>query len=452
MDDGQQPHTPPSGKARTELIMSQVKSMLCTLSISIYEYSLTATPPRLNRGETEAVMNETFKPFEQYIKWLAEGKLDGYLDSIRYEDKIKVPYVDISNDLSLLLHDVGKFPDKERIKKLFIDDTKFVVLYSACMAAANHAYSFLFNTSGAGKTRLSLEGLCNHWGIYLTCRSGRRSATFGSSDFQAATSILTDISTWDPTAHNFTGNAATADRVFGMLLCARVFVFQQLLTRLPEQIDVRIARRRWVLLQSLPGCHGLGDDIFAEVLRSLRHADTEIMRVFIRKTLEDLIARRGDLFPSDVCSRGPLFLVIDEAQVAADRFKESFRSHIAENDVRPILHAMYRFLQGTRIFRGTIISGTGLTSEMVMRAVGSLSAKRTGESQTPLVFTDIGLFHTDPSQVAYVRRYLTLSDNNMSDQRLMERIQYWFSGRSVYYAILPFIADAQIIAPVPPPA
>lgn len=318
--------------------------------------------------------------------------------------------------------------------------------------AANHAYSFLFNTSGAGKTRLSLEGLCDHWGIYLTCQSGRRFGTFGSSDFQAATSILTSISTWDPTAQNFTDNIATADRVFAMLLCARVFIFQQLLAQIPKQTDVRTARRRWVLLQSLPGCYGLGDDIFAEVLRSLRRADTDIMRMLIRSTLEGLIVERKDLFPLDAHSNGPLFLVIDEAQVAADSFKKSFRPHITESAVRPILHAMYRFLQGTRIFRGTIISGTGLSTDMVMHAISSLSAKRMGESQKTLFFTDIGLFHADQSQIAYVRHYLTLSDNDVSDQRLMERIQYWFSGRSVDYAILPFIADAQIIAPVPPPA
>lgn len=79
-------------------------------------------------------MNATFEPFEEYIEWLATGKLDGYLDSIHYKDRIKVPNVDISNDLSLLLHDIGKFPDEERIKKLFINDTMFVALYPAYMA------------------------------------------------------------------------------------------------------------------------------------------------------------------------------------------------------------------------------------------------------------------------------------------------------------------------------
>jgi hypothetical protein len=393
-------------------------------------------------------MNAAFKPFDEYIQWLAEGRLDGYLDSIRCEDKTKVPNVAISNDLSLLLHDVGKFPDKERIRKLFINDTMSVALCPACMAVANHARSFLFNTSGAGKTRLSLEGLCHHWGIYLTCQSGQKSATFGSSDFRVAIETLTDIGTWDSTDQNVTNSAATADRVFAMLLCARVFVFKQLLDRIPLQTDVRAARRRWVLLQSLPGCYRLGGDIFAEVLRSLRQADTRIMRALIRNTLEALTVERRDLFPSDACSNEPLFLVVDEAQVAADSFKESFRSYITETNVRPLLHAMYRFLDGTRIFRGTIISGTGLSADMMAHAINSLSAKRIGKGQNPLVFTDIGLFHADPCQDAYLRRYLVFSDNDVSDRRLMERIQYWFYGRSAYSSILPLLADAQIIGSV----
>jgi hypothetical protein len=211
-------------------------------------------------------MNAALKPFNEYIQWLAEGRLDGYLDSIHREDKIKVPIVFIPNDLSLLLHDIGKFPDEESIKKLFVNDTVFVAPYTACMAVANHACSFLFNASGTGKTRLSLKGLCHHWGIYFTCRSGRRSATFGSGNFQAATEMLTSISGWDPANQNFRQNAALADRVFAMLLCARVFIFKQLLTRIPLQTDVKKARRRWVLLQSLPGCYGLGDDILSKSL------------------------------------------------------------------------------------------------------------------------------------------------------------------------------------------
>lgn len=64
--------------------------------------------------------------FEDYIDYLAIGKLDGYIDSIRREDKITDLKVHLPLDPSLLLHDLGKYTDQERVKKLFMHDTVFV--------------------------------------------------------------------------------------------------------------------------------------------------------------------------------------------------------------------------------------------------------------------------------------------------------------------------------------
>jgi len=64
--------------------------------------------------------------FEHYIEYLATGKLDEYLDSIRREDKVKVPGVHLPRDPILLIHDLGKNLDQERIRDLFIHDTVFV--------------------------------------------------------------------------------------------------------------------------------------------------------------------------------------------------------------------------------------------------------------------------------------------------------------------------------------
>ncbi|KAF8508345.1 hypothetical protein BU17DRAFT_70833 [Hysterangium stoloniferum] len=159
-----------------------------------------------------------------------------------------------------------------------------------------------------------------------------------------------------------------------------------------------LARRRWVLAQVLPPSLNFQDeDLFVRVLWTLRR------------------------------SRTPLFVVIDEAQVTADNLKEYFRSDTG-TDMHPILREMYRFFLNTQLFTGFILSGTGLSMKMVKDAVGSVSAKNAAGSGTR-VFTDIGRFtRDDSSQLDYIRRYLTLSDNN-SDRRLLERMVYWFSGR-----------------------
>ena len=66
---------------------------------------------------------------------------------------------------------------------------------------------------------------------------------------------------------------------------------------------------------------------------------------------------------------------------------------------------------------------------MVKHAVGSLSAKPMGEQQKPIVFTDVGLFHTNLSRDAYVHHYLVFSDNHVLDQHLMEsQISVTFTG------------------------
>jgi len=73
--------------------------------------------------------------FEKYIEYLATGELDGYLDSIRPEDKLAKFGVHLPHKPILLIHNLGKHPDQERIEDLFkpsseygICDTVFVVL------------------------------------------------------------------------------------------------------------------------------------------------------------------------------------------------------------------------------------------------------------------------------------------------------------------------------------
>ena len=91
------------------------------------EHFSVDSPPRINtEEETENKMAVAFKPFKEYMKCLASGKLDGYLDSTRREDKLTVSGVLLPNDPNLLLHNLGMGVDMERIKNLFINDTVFV--------------------------------------------------------------------------------------------------------------------------------------------------------------------------------------------------------------------------------------------------------------------------------------------------------------------------------------
>jgi hypothetical protein len=104
---------------------------------------------------------------------------------------------------------------------------------------------------------------------------------------------------------------------------------------------------------------------------------------------------------------------------------------------------MVNFFQFKGIFDKIILSGTGLSMEMGKVAVGSFAAKECPKNR---VSSDVGRFtRDDSSQEDYIRRYLTLSDDNISDQRLLARMRYWFSGRYVYYLALQDFFSSLII-------
>jgi len=74
-------------------------------------------------------MAAALEPFTKYITYLAEGKLDGYFNSVRPEDLVTDLGVMLPTRPVLLLHDLGKYSDKEKMKKLFVSDTVFVSFY-----------------------------------------------------------------------------------------------------------------------------------------------------------------------------------------------------------------------------------------------------------------------------------------------------------------------------------
>jgi hypothetical protein len=96
-----------------------------------------------------------------------------------------------------------------------------------------------------------------------------------------------------------------------------------------------------------------------------------------------------------------------------------------------VLHDLYRFLDDSRIFSGIIVSGTGLSSDIVASSLHSIAGKRMVSSREIIVFTGTGVFSDQSQQEAYIRRYLPLSED-VSDRRLLERMKRWFIGRCVH--------------------
>ena len=123
--------------------------------------SLTESPETSNKEEMIANMAIAFKPFEQYIQYLVEGKLAGYFNSTHRQDKATDLTVVMSTDPMLLLLDLGGLTNEVWIKRLFAGGTMFVFILTF-KTTTNLGRNHLFNTSGAGKTWLSLDSLCKH--------------------------------------------------------------------------------------------------------------------------------------------------------------------------------------------------------------------------------------------------------------------------------------------------
>ena len=83
-----------------------------------------------------------------------------------------------------------------------------------------------------------------------------------------------------------------------------------------------------------------------------------------------------------------------------------------------------------KIVTGIIVSGTGLSMDIIKVSLGSFSAKPTEALYVSKVFSDTGGFFDSECQKNYVQRYLKLSDTS-SDKRLLERILHWLPGRYV---------------------
>jgi hypothetical protein len=283
--------------------------------------------------------------------------------------------------------------------------------------------SHLFAVAGSGKTRLSLEGLCHEWGLYISCKLTSGGWPAGSSDFAHAITTMQTISNWDKTTEGTTDpnqNVYVAHRAFAMLICARVFVLKCLLENLPPGTNAVTARRRWVLAQVMPPFYQT-HDIFVHVLQSLRGAEMGDMINLTDFMLREMT--KQNIFPPE-----RLFVVVDEAQVAVEHLNGSFRSTTGIHK-RPVLHPFYSFLWKFNFFKGVILAGTGLSVKMVRTAVFSQSSARLDYRQDPFVFVEIGQFTNDGTDHKdYIEKYLRLAPT-VPDQRLMERILYWFRGR-----------------------
>jgi hypothetical protein len=345
----------------------------------------------------------------------------------------------------------------------------FLIIGKHCIDTLSDCRIFV-NTSGAGKTRLLLEGLARTWGMYFVCEPmdlGSRDLYFAlMTQIESEAGFKRDLSrvTHELLDLQVKINCLIAQRRFSHILLARLLVFKQFIslalhTNMSDQ-DLLLQRKRWNLLQILP--YLLNDnqpdanarnpqDIFSELSDIIHNEDFSNVRKAatgfnptrralaqhtafltlaldntrrnIRVTLFDIYA----LFKSVIKCHPDLIYVVDEIQYAANQMELAFRSEKDNSVNRPIVREL---LLGWRV-EGKIqpwikISGTGLNYEDLDTVISSIYVK--GITFQKCIKT--GSFDTQQAIDTYMDAYIPTSLRQFSNwNELSRRCFYWLKGR-----------------------
>jgi hypothetical protein len=273
------------------------------------------------------------------------------------------------------------------------------------------------NSSGTGKTRLTLEGLCQNWGIYV---SAERDINFvGSSTMGTVLKarIPRDASIThqlpDPDSLGYTQmrshNLAIVERHFKIALLAHLMTFSYYLNIANVgDIDGNTARQRWVLFQISSSAVG-SPDFILDIALELESSPESELEALITETLVNI---------QNIC-REPLFLILDEANVPARMLSNAFRDN--EGNYHSVLMVLLRTWQTLIGDSFTfIVSGTDIPREYFRGDVWSCYQWT----------SNTGAYEDQQSQLSFVQRIVPPWHlSNESGQALLDRLWIWFRFR-----------------------
>ncbi|KAJ7746501.1 hypothetical protein DFH07DRAFT_942678 [Mycena maculata] len=322
----------------------------------------------------------------------------------------------------LLLHKLGSFWSDKKLRKHL----------DPIFPPNPTGHTFLVNTSGSGKTRSMLEGLCLHWGFYFA--SIVDSNQIGSHDVQNAIQFTipnspgfaADLTTlhFNERRLSLEQNRDIARKRFSEILLARIIIFQLFLEVIAER-TVAEPKKLWLLLQLHPRRLGYsGGDFFEALTAALQNSP------------ENWIKKQGDQRFEAIRTRWNLqgyndpafFLVLDEAQYAARRHFSAFRSDANDWIPRPILREIitaWVLSLFAALGLWMVISGTGVDSDVIAQ----IMASRVAKPGDPLI-TNVGAFTNHETHVAFIKQYIPPRIlKTTSGDALVERMSYWLRGR-----------------------
>ncbi|KAJ6472329.1 hypothetical protein C8R47DRAFT_1221831 [Mycena vitilis] len=336
----------------------------------------------------------------------------------------------------MVLHDLGSF---ERDPEL---DARLNEIFLRYILDGTIHNILVLNTSGSGKTKLMLEGLCKYWGFYFTCRVD--AFGHGSTDLQnTITSRIAEDEAFRQTlppsnplrtavAQN---NSLIATARLRELLVARLFIFTLFCDIIGGSLT-DAHKRLWVLLQLRPTQAAKGFwDIFDSLTQRIQGMDEDYRDNTIRSLTEDLhdrLARKRD--------DPPFFIVIDEVQAAASgemSLAQAFTSTGTEPGrkyfFRPIAREIARHLVIPGLPLALNITGTSLDKHLIEDILSTRILKDRATS----TIKDIGAFSTLEQQRKYLERRMPpiFAQRTVEMNAFFTRAFRWLRGRYRFTAM-----------------
>ncbi|KAF8336739.1 hypothetical protein F5887DRAFT_986297 [Amanita rubescens] len=360
-------------------------------------------------------------------------------------EQLKLPC--IRGKPSVLLHGLGQFADdpelQERVNDVF--------------RPASPINTMFINTSGSGKTRILLEGLCQHWGFYFTAHVDP--SHLGSVDLQnAIQATIPNDSQFCPILpstseyhEKLESNQKLAGRVFTRVFLARTLIFCLFMDAMTtssssekvstERDHHRDYRCKWLHIQLQPSIVPMYDPFDDLTHKLSAYSDTQLhdmTKKALRSIRESLRSCTTSASSSNLI---PLYCVIDEAQVAATEHTKAFCSAddvtpggIAEprSVLRPLFHTVLVLTPGLDV--PIILSGMGLSQSDVDATVTSGIMKPSPKR----VYHDTGAFEGWDGKNGmsnWVKLFVPDWILDESDRkRLEDRMGYWLKGRYRFVA------------------
>ncbi|KAG8826601.1 hypothetical protein FRC18_010018 [Serendipita sp. 400] len=335
---------------------------------------------------------------------------------------------------SLLLHHLGEADIDQSLQSPF----------SRIFNPFSH--KLLIDTSGAGKTRILLEGLSRYWGFYFVteCDNDR----IGSPDLLNAMNDLDHARDYELAkqqrqdesigTYALDHMSRTVERRLLQLLLARFILLNCFLQLVPENGKRNNYSRLWMFLQVQPTIYQddtMRSDIFEEITLRLRSVDIPDLRGWIQDLYIEIRPRIGTIYNPGTEREDvqPIFCILDQIQGTVHRRLGEFISGDGKTE-RPILRPMLRVWSSVLDLAKmqVIISGRGIQVSAIMRALSSSALKPSEFSET----LTVGAFGEQFIQSKYIQSYLAVDRKLPQWKEFLNRAWRWCRGRYRFTASL----------------